>query len=84
MLTVLILLPIKEKRISLSTLAILFLAWSHSFNHQPFNPGWAPTFFRVVGLLLRQSETAADKTRATIANGSLIRNFIYPGVPSLA
>lgn len=35
--------------------------------------------FRVVGLLLRQSETAADKTRARIANGSVIRNFIYPG-----
>jgi len=51
--------------------------WSHSFNHQP--PGSYLLSFRVVGLLLRQSETAADKTRATIANGSVIRNFLYPG-----
>jgi hypothetical protein len=34
--------------------------------------------FRVVGLLLRQSETAADKR---IANGSVIRNLIDPGLP---
>lgn len=52
--------------------------WSHSFNHQP--PGSYLLSFRVVGLLLRQSETAADKTRATIANGSVIRNFLYPGL----
>lgn len=56
-----------------------FLAWSHSFNHQPFNPGSYLLSFRVVGLLLRQSETASDKTRARIANGSVIRNFLYPG-----
>ncbi|CAK7328681.1 unnamed protein product [Dovyalis caffra] len=38
--------------------------------HSTINhPGSYLLSFRVVGLLLRQSETAADKTRATIANG---------------